>query len=99
MGDSRLPTEVELVYEGMPCNALRTAPPPSNVPRGTRTSEQRQTYERLKQTFRTYTKGNRLRYNREGTHQISLLAARDTLHAEILTRVSPLQLPYRRPST
>jgi hypothetical protein len=28
MGDSRLPTEVELVFEVMPCNALRTAQEP-----------------------------------------------------------------------
>jgi hypothetical protein len=32
MGDSRLPTEVELVFEVMPCNALRTAQEPGRAP-------------------------------------------------------------------
>lgn len=32
MTDIRLPTEVELVYEVMPCNALRTAQEPTGKP-------------------------------------------------------------------
>jgi hypothetical protein len=32
MGDSRLPTEVELIFEVMPCNALRTAQEPGRAP-------------------------------------------------------------------
>src|SRR5919199_3684166 len=31
MSDSRLPTEVELVYEVMPCNAMRSEMAPSSV--------------------------------------------------------------------
>ncbi len=32
MSDSRIPTEVELIYEVMPCNALRTAQEPGRTP-------------------------------------------------------------------
>ncbi|XWN32731.1 MAG: hypothetical protein ROR55_06455 [Devosia sp.] len=32
MSDNRLPTEVELVYEVMPCNAMRTAQEPTTAP-------------------------------------------------------------------
>ena len=32
MSDSKLPTEVELVYEVMPCNAMRVAQEPGNAP-------------------------------------------------------------------
>ena len=32
MTETRLPVEVELVYEVMPCNALRTAQEPGQVP-------------------------------------------------------------------
>jgi hypothetical protein len=78
MADSQIPTEVELVYEVMPCNALRTAQQPGQVSHPC-------TYFRRWGTYHSYDYADHGPPPRPGIVQDSVYLGRGPLVPEVLS--------------